>query len=251
LTVAENHKKPASETTDSTQQSSFSQSMAEAARRAGFGAAADGSPMSAHTILAAMGGIRGIIEAILPGFLFLTIYAVTRDLVISLAAPVVIGVVFMVIRIAQRQPLIQALGGLAGIAFSAGLALLSGQPEHYYLPGFITNAVYGLVLLISVLIRWPLIGLAVGFLMGDGVAWRKDPLKRRVLSILTLIWVGMFALRLVVQLPLYFMGDVTALGTARLIMGVPLYAPVLILSWLMIRPLYHVPHTDAGSQGPQ
>jgi hypothetical protein len=82
------------------------------------------------------------------------------------------------------------------------------------------------------------VGLAVGFLMGDGTAWRADPVKRRVLTILTLCWTGLFVLRLAVQLPLYYAGNVEWLGATRLLMGIPLYAPLLVVSWLMVRAVY-------------
>ena len=223
----------------------FADGMAAAARRAGFAAAADGEPISGHTLLASMGGIRGLVEAVLPGLVFLVVYTLTRDLVPALIAPVAIGLVFVGLRLAAKQTVIQAVSGLVGIALSAALALLSGNAEDFYLPGFWTNGVYGAVLLVSALIGWPLIGLAVGFLMGEGTAWRDNPSKRRVLTILTYCWAGLFAARLVVQVPLYYSGNVEALGAMKLLMGLPLYAPLLVVSWLMVRSVYPKP-TEPG-----
>ncbi|PJJ55340.1 DUF3159 domain-containing protein [Compostimonas suwonensis] len=234
-------------TPDAPATATFAQSMAEAARRAGFAEAVDGKATDGRTLLRAIGGVRGILEAVLPGLLFVVIYTITQNLVLSIVAPVVIGVVFSVVRVVQKQPLTQALGGLAGIAISAVLALWSGRAEDYYLSGFWTNAAYGAGLLISVLVGWPLIGVAVGFLMGDGVEWKKVPAKRRVFQIVTLCWVGLFAARLAVQLPLYYAQNIEWLGATRLIMGLPLYAPLLIVSWLLIRAVYAKP--VAESQG--
>lgn len=216
----------------------FAEGMAEAARRAGFSQAAGGEKIDGRLLLGAMGGIRGLIEAVLPGLVFLVTYSLTRDLVPALVAPVVIGVLFAVARLVQKQTVTQAIGGLVGIAVSAVLALLTGKAEDFYVPGFWTNAVYAVALLVSVAIKWPLVGLAVGFLTGDGLAWRADPLKRRMLTLLTLCWAGLFVARLVVQLPLYFAGNVEALGATRLLMGIPLYAPLLVVSWLMVRSVY-------------
>ena len=218
--------------------SALGDSMAAAARRAGFSAAADGEPISGHALLAAMGGIRGIVEAVLPGLVFLVTYSLTLDLIPALIAPVLIGVLFFVLRLALKQTVTQAVGGLVGIAISAVLALLTGRAEDFYLPGFWTNAVYGTVLLVSALVGWPLIGVAVGFLKGEQLAWRANPSKRRVLSILTFLWAGLFALRLAVQLPLYYSGNVEWLGATKLLMGIPLYAPLLVVSWLMVRSVY-------------
>ena len=224
----------------------FAEGMAQAARRAGFSPAAEGEAISGQALLKAMGGIRGLVEAVLPGLVFLLTYTFTRDLIPALIAPVVIGLVFAGARLAQKQTVSQAIGGLIGIAISAGLALLTGNAQDFYLPGFWTNAAYGVALLISALIGWPLIGLAVGFLMGDGTAWREDASKRKVLTILTFCWAGLFALRLAVQLPLYFAGNVEWLGATKLLMGIPLYAPLLIVSWLMVRSVYREPPRSQG-----
>lgn len=223
-------------------------SMAAAARRAGFSPAVDGEPISGHALLAAMGGIRGLVEAVLPGLVFLVTYTVTFDLIPSLIAPVLIGVIFFVLRLAKKQTVTQALGGLVGIGISAVLALLTGRAEDFYLPGFWTNGVYGAVLLVSALIGWPLIGVAVGFLMGEQFAWRADPSKRRVMVILTFMWAGLFILRLAVQLPLYYAGNVEWLGATKLLMGIPLYAPLLVVSWLMVRSVYAATAAQAPDQ---
>jgi len=51
----------------------------------------------------------------------------------------------------------------------------------------------------------------------------------------TWLWAGLFALRLLVQLPLYLAGAVVALGVARTAMGLPLFALGLWLTWLLVR----------------
>lgn len=68
-------------------------------------------------------------------------------------------------------------------------------------------------------------------------AWRKDPISMKKYTIVTWLWVAMFALRLGVQGPLYLAGTdfIAALGTARLVMGLPLFALVLWLTWRIVR----------------
>jgi hypothetical protein len=224
--------------------------MAAAARRAGFSPAADGEPISGAALLAAMGGVRGIVEAVLPGLVFLVAYTITRDLIPALIASVLIGLIFFGLRLAAKQSVTQAVGGLVGIALSAVLALITGRAEDFYLPGFWTNGVYGTVLLVSALVGWPLIGVGVGYLSGEQLAWRSDPSKRRVLTLVTFLWAGLFLLRLAVQLPLYYAGNIEWLGATKLLMGIPLYAPLLVLSWLMVRSVYAADGRRAASQNP-
>lgn len=217
---------------------SMSAAFGAAARKSGLGAMSEGDAPTGKALLAAMGGVRGIIEAVLPGLLFLVVYTLTLELIPSIVAPVAIGVVFAAARLVQRQPVTQAVGGLLGIALSAVLALLSGRAEDFYVVGFWTNGAYAVALLVSVLVGWPIIGLIAGYLMGTGLSWRTHPGQRRAMRWLTLVWVAMFAARLIVQLPLYFSGNVEMLGTLRLLMGVPLYAPLLVLSWLVVRAVF-------------
>ncbi|CAQ01752.1 MAG: DUF3159 domain-containing protein [Clavibacter sp.] len=213
-------------------------SMAQAAERAGLGQAARGETMTAAALLTAMGGVRGVLEAIVPGLLFLVAFTLTRDIVLSVAVPVTVAVVAVVARLVQRSAFAPAVGGLVGIVISAVLALRSGEGRDFYALGLWTNGAYFAVLLVSVVVGWPLVGVAVGFLMGDGTAWRQDRRKARALRLLTLVWVGFFALRLAVQLPLYLADSIDALGVARLVMGTPLYGVLLVLSWLFVRAVY-------------
>ncbi|GAA1912128.1 DUF3159 domain-containing protein [Microbacterium aoyamense] len=214
-----------------------------AARRAGLDPA-DGKS-TGRVVWAAIGGVRGILESVLPGLVFVVAWTLTYDpatkdanLPLSLGLSVGLAVVFTAVRLIQRQSAAAAIGGLVATGVAAALSLLTGRGEDNFIPGFITNIAYGSALLISAVIGWSLIGLAVGFLMGEGTAWRRDKRKRRVFFWLAIVWAGLFAARLIVQVPLYFAGDVTALGTLKLIMGLPLFAPLIAVTWLVVRALY-------------
>jgi len=225
------------------------ESIASAARRSGLGLAAEGRAPSGRELLRAMGGIRGIAEAVLPGLAFLVLFAFTRQLPLALGISVGVSVVFTVVRLVTRSAPTQAVAGLLGAGASAGLALLTGRGEDNFLLGLITNGAYGAALLVSILVRWPLLGLAIGFVMGDGVAWRKDRAKFRAMQWLTVCWLALFVARLAVQLPLYLStglaGNVELLAATKLLMGIPLYVPLLLLTWLVTRSVYNT-RPDAG-----
>ncbi|WEK14370.1 MAG: DUF3159 domain-containing protein [Candidatus Microbacterium phytovorans] len=218
------------------------QALGSAARRAGLDPAKDAS--TGHVVWHAMGGWRGVLEAVLPGLAFVVLFTTTRDLVLSLVVSVALAAAFTVIRLIQRSTLSAALGGLIATAAAAGLALWTGRGEDNFVPGLITNAVYGTAFLVSALVGWSLIGLAAGFLMNEGTAWRADARKRRTFFWLALAWSALFFARLGVQLPLYFAGDVTTLGTLKLVMGLPLFAPLVAVTWLAVRAVY--PRAEAS-----
>lgn len=216
------------------------EAMTQALRRSALGRVAPDQAPSAATLLTAMGGVRGIVESILPGLLFLVTYTITRNLWWSVAAPVVIAAVFVVIRLARRQPVTTAVAGLLGIVISAVIALLTGRPENNFVPGFFINAGILVVTLVTLVVRRPLIGLVASLLLSDP-DWRSDRAQLRVAYIATWFWVALAVIRLGVELPLYFAGLTSELAAARLITGVPLYALILWLTWLVMRTAWTAP----------
>jgi hypothetical protein len=50
--------------------------------------------------------------------------------------------------------------------------------------------------------------------------------------------------RLAVELPLYFADAIQALGALKLVLGVPLYAATLWVTWLLVRTVYARPDPD-------
>ncbi|GHD01205.1 DUF3159 domain-containing protein [Zhihengliuella salsuginis] len=192
-------------------------------------------------VLATVGGVRGLAEAIGPGLVFIVAFTATQQLDIALIGALGIAVVFAVLRLIQRQSLTQALAGLAGVVICALFSRTSGEARGFYVPGFLTNVAYGAALVVSILVKWPLMGVVFGFIRGEGLDWRQAPGRIRAYAIATWIIVAVFAARLAVQLPLYYAsadddGALTALGSARLIMGVPLYAMGLWVAWMISRP---------------
>jgi intracellular septation protein A len=207
----------------------------EAVARAGIAQVAPGEAPSGRALLTAVGGARGLAESILPGFAFLVVYAITHELVPSVVIPVVVALVFVGVRLVQRQSLATSLVGILGVAISAGLALITGRAESNFIPGIVINAVSLVVLLVTLAIRRPLIGVVVGLLLPDGEDWRADAAKRRVLTVATWLWAGLFAVRLVIEIPLYLTAQVELLAGIKLITGVPLYAALLWVTWLLCR----------------
>ncbi|WP_313814228.1 DUF3159 domain-containing protein [Glutamicibacter sp.] len=191
-------------------------------------------------VLSTVGGVRGILETVVPGFVFVIVYAVTSQLSWALISSIALGVVFMVWRLATKSTLLQSLSGLIGILICALVARTSGNARDYYVPGFFISAGYLLALMVSIFVKWPLIGLLFGFIRNESLSWRQQPDRLRRYSIATWLLCAVFLLRLLVQLPMYFSDQVVSLGVARALMGVPLYALALWFAWLISRPVQGV-----------
>lgn len=212
----------------------------------GLGALAAGDAPSASALLGAVGGVRGLAETLLPPLAFLVLYPTTRSLPIALGVSVAASVVATVARLVARSRPTLAIAGLVGVAGSAVLALVTHRAVNNFLPGFVIDALYGLVLLVSMIVGRPLLGVILGALLGDGARWRRDARKRRVMQVITGAWVVLFAARLAAQVPFYLAGDVTVLATLRLVMGVPLYASLLLVTWLLARTVYDLSASARG-----
>lgn len=189
-----------------------------------------------ESLLKSLGGWLGVIESSVPSIIFVLIYAVFKNTTAAAIAALGLSASFIVYRLIQRKPLTQAIAGAVGIAISAYLTLREGgHPADYFVQGFFTNIGYGLVLALSLLVRWPLIGFLVGLARSEPIGWRKNKKILRRADLATGLFVALFGARLLVQLPLYFANEIEALGIARVAMGVPLYALCIWLSWLLLR----------------
>jgi hypothetical protein len=186
-------------------------------------------------ILNAMGGKKGLLDSGLPALIFLVIFNVTKDVQQAAYGALALSLILTIVRLARRETIQHAISGVIGVAICAWLSNRTGKAEDFYLPGLWTNAIYGVVYLVSIIVRWPIIGVIIGPLLEENLRWRKDPIRTKVYVKATWLWVGMFAVRLLVQYPLYVSGNVNVLGTARLVMGYPLFIATAWATWIVIK----------------
>ncbi len=197
-------------------------------------------------IITALGGKRGLIDSGLPSLLFLIAFNVSHKLNFSIIAALILSALLTVMRLVKRETLQHAISGLVGIAICALLARHSGKAKDFYLPGLITNVGYGILYSFLNLIGWPIMGLILGPLLGENLHWRKDPARRAAYMRAGWLWVALFIARLAVQYPLYRSNQINALGTARLIMGYPLFIAAGWGTWQILRkvPTTKIPTED-------
>jgi hypothetical protein len=213
----------------------------------------------------ALGGRRGMVEAAMPTVTFTFTYIFTKELRLAIALSVAIAVVMLGIRLVQRQTVQFVINALFGIGVGCFFVWLGGrnggdasqQALAYFVPGLIYNAGYAVAMVLSILARWPVVGLLVGAVAEDPLEWRRDRQIVRLCSNLTWVLVVPCLLRVVVQVPIYLAGRaaddadpyITALGLAKVSMGWPLQVAALaVMAWLLARNRTPVtePVTDRG-----
>ncbi|RBP98300.1 zinc ABC transporter permease [Bifidobacterium aemilianum] len=214
------------------------------ARAKGTGLAAlaqvgDGDDFS---VIAAIGGPRGVIESMLPGLVFVVAFIISSDLRLTIIISGLLALLQVVVRLCQRQSVLGALSGLIAVGICLVWAAKSHEARNYYMFGFITNVVYASLLGLSLLVRVPGLGAVIEFIRSLPMdhfrewlnSWRSDRELRRAYDVITLLWIGLFGGRLLIQVPLYLTNHVTALGSARLAMGIPLWALTIWVSYLIV-----------------
>jgi hypothetical protein len=188
----------------------------------------------------ALGGWRGSIETALPTLAFVGVWTWRKDVPLAVGAAVAVTLVLAVARIVQRQSLQFVLSAVLATGLAAFFALRSGKAEDAFLPGILTSVAWGVGTLVSVVVRWPVVGFLVGAgdprMAEDPFAWRRDPGLVRVCQRLTLVLVVLYAVRVAVMLPLYFASEVAWLGVSKVVLGWPAWLVALgVMGLILVR----------------
>jgi len=187
-------------------------------------------------VLNALGGKRGLIDSGLPALVFLIVFNISgKDVNTALYSAVALSIVLTLLRLLKRETVQHAFSGLIGVGICAFISKRTGNAADFYLPGLWINAGYGLLYAITNLVKWPILGVMLGPILGENLLWRKDPARLNAYIKAGWLWVAMFAARLIVQYPLYESGNINALGTARLLMGYPLFILTAWGTWQILR----------------
>ena len=191
----------------------------------------------APALIEALGGKRGLIDSGLPAVVFVFVNSVVQvvgdreaALRAALVAAVLTGVATVVLRIARKEPLQQAVSGFLGLGLAVFFAARSGEARAFFLPGIWINVAYGVLFLGSAVVGRPLVGAVYSAVEGLGTRWRDDVRLRRVFARASVGWSLVFASRAVVQGTLYVLDRPGWLAAARLLMGWPLTIAAVALT---------------------
>jgi len=187
-------------------------------------------------VLNALGGKRGLIDSGLPALVFLIVFNISgKDVDTALYAAVALSILLTLLRLIKRETIQHAFSGLIGVGICALISKRTGNAADFYLPGLWINAAYGLLYAITNLVKWPILGVMLGPILGENLLWRKDSARLNAYIKAGWLWVAMFDARLIVQYTLYKSGNINVLGTARLLMGYPLFILTAWGTWQILR----------------
>ncbi|MGV9211980.1 DUF3159 domain-containing protein [Micromonospora sp. RB23] len=192
-------------------------------------------PTIAEQMADQLGGWRGLVESSIPVVVFV-LANIIGDLRPAVIASVAVALLIAGLRLAQRRPIRHAVNGLFGVGIGAAIAWRTGNERDFYLPGILYGIGYGVVLLISAAVRQPLVGWIWSVLVAKGRSeWRADPKLVQTFTRLTVLWGVVWLAKVGVQAGLYLAHQDTALGVARLALGYPPYALLLLITVWTVR----------------
>ena len=183
-----------------------------------------------------LGGPRSALDATLPAVAFVVAWLVAaHSLPWAVGSAVVVGAALTGWRVVRGGRPLAALLGLLGTLFAGLIVLHTGRAADFFLVQLVSNTASALLWAISIVARWPLLGVIVGLVLGQRTRWRADPVLVRAYSRASWVWVAQYALRMVVLWPLWYLNQVVALGLARVLLSWPLVVVCLGVSWWVIR----------------
>ncbi|NMD61915.1 DUF3159 domain-containing protein [Rhodococcus globerulus] len=187
-----------------------------------------------QSVMDQLGGVSGLVYTSLPILIFVPVNSIW-NLTAAIWAAVGVAVLIAAWRVFRKESIQPAISGVFGVAVSAFIAHRTGDAKGYFLFGIYTSLAYGAAFVVSILIRWPLVGIIWGFLNGHGNLWRRHKGAVRAYDIATAAWALVFGARYVVQSQLYDTDHTGWLAVARIAMGWPLAGLAFVVTIWAVR----------------
>jgi hypothetical protein len=213
--------------------------------------AEDGASLP-HPFVVLLGGVRGAMESILPPLVFISVFlALGADdgaLTWAIGSAVVLALGFTVWRLIERKHPARALGSLLIVLVSAYIAGRTGSVTDFFWPRVLLNAASAVAFVVANLVKWPLIGVILGPVVGTRMRWRQDPALLRAYTIASWPWALLNFVRAGL-LMLFIEGDSLWALAASGAFFYGLTILTIVASWLLIK--RSLPEGHPGIRHPQ
>ena len=176
--------------------------------------------MTEAALFEAFGGVRGMVETVLPGLLFVTIFTINKDLQLSAIAALAAVAVLLRrrVRLLRKDTVKHAFSGVFGVAFGVVFAMMTGNAKDFYLPGMLYTLGLALAYIVTTLAGVPLIGLILGPVFKENLSWRtRNPGRKKAYAKASWAWGLILLAKCAILFPLYWWArhDAARLGADR------------------------------------
>ncbi|MEU6484174.1 DUF3159 domain-containing protein [Streptomyces sp. NPDC046887] len=197
--------------------------------------AATSKAVTEAALFEAFGGLRGLVETVLPGLLFVTIYTINQDLHLSALAALGVSLVLLVLRLVRRDTMKHAFSGVFGIVFGVVFAMMTGNAKDFYLPGMLYTLGLALAYCVTALAGVPLIGLILGPVFKENLSWRtRNPGRKKAYTKASWAWGLILLAKCAILFPMYFWADTTKFGWVLIALKIPPFLLAVYLTWVFL-----------------
>lgn len=197
--------------------------------------APDGRQLTEAALFEAFGGVRGMVETVVPGLLFVTIFTINKDLHVSAIAALAVSLVLAAVRLVRKDTVKHAFSGVFGVAFGVVFAMMTGNAKDFYLPGMLYTLGLAVAYLGTTLAGVPLIGLMLGPVFKENLSWRtRNPGRKKAYAKASWAWGLILLAKCAILFPLYWWADTTQLGWVLIALKIPPFLLAVYLTWIFL-----------------
>lgn len=198
-------------------------------------AAADARAVTEAALFEAFGGVRGMVETVVPGLVFVTIFTINKNLHMSAIAALAVSLVLVVVRLAMKDTVKHAFSGVFGVAFGVVFAMMTGNAKAFYLPGMLYTLGLALAYIVTTLCGVPLIGLILGPVFKENLSWRtRNPGRKKAYAKASWAWGLILLAKCAILFPLYWWADTAQLGWVLVALKIPPFLLAVWLTWVFL-----------------
>ncbi|MEV5533968.1 DUF3159 domain-containing protein [Streptomyces prunicolor] len=183
----------------------------------------------------AFGGLRGMIETVLPGLLFVSIFTINKNLHWSAIAALAVALALVVVRLVMRDTVKHAFSGVFGVAVGVVFAMMTNNAKNFYLPGMLYTLGLALAYIITTLAGVPLIGLILGPVFKENLSWRtRNPGRKKAYTKASWAWGLILLAKCAILFPLYWWANTAQLGWVLVALKIPPFLLAVWLTWVFL-----------------
>ncbi|MEV7339190.1 DUF3159 domain-containing protein [Streptomyces sp. NPDC093544] len=195
----------------------------------------DSRAVTEAALFEAFGGVRGMVETVVPGLLFVTIFTINKDLHSAAIAALAVSVLLVVVRLVMKDTVKHAFSGVFGVAFGVVFAMMTGNAKDFYLPGMLYTLGLAVAYIATTLAGVPLIGLMLGPVFKENLSWRtRNPGRKKAYAKASWAWGLILLAKCAVLFPLYWWGDTTQFGWVLIALKIPPFLLAVWLTWVFL-----------------
>jgi hypothetical protein len=195
----------------------------------------DARAVTEAALFEAFGGLRGMVETVLPGLVFVTIFTINKNLAASAIAALAISLLLVVVRLIRRDSVKHAFSGVFGVVFGIVFAKITGSAKAFYLPGMLYTLGLALAYLVSTAAGAPLIGLILGPVFKENLSWRtRNPGRKKAYTKASWAWGLILLAKCAILFPLYWWAEPTQLGWVLVSLKIPPFLLAVYLTWVFL-----------------